>query len=84
MLQKSRENHDHLNGHSQQFPTISQNIDLRRKALQQRIGSSGFQSPHRQSIPSYVLEVERFYQQHILNGKSSAANFRHQRNQENC
>ena len=84
MLQESRENHDHLNDHSQQFPAISQNIDLRRKALQQRIGSPGFQSPHRQSIPSYVLEVERFYQQHILNGKSSAANFRPQGNQENC
>ncbi len=69
-LQESRENHDHVNGHSQQLPVPSavnvpcqqsiQNVDSRREALQQRIGSSG------------------------SNGTFSGANFRHQRNQENC
>jgi hypothetical protein len=93
LLQESRENDDHLNGHSKQLPVPSamhvprqpsiQNVDLRREALQQLIGSPGLQSPHRQSIPSDGLEVELFHQQHILNG-TSGANFRHQRNQENC
>ncbi|EFX79223.1 hypothetical protein DAPPUDRAFT_104636 [Daphnia pulex] len=69
-LQESRENRDRVNGHSQQWPVPSavnvprqqsiQNVDSRREALQQRIGSSG------------------------SNGTSSGANFRHQRNQENC
>jgi hypothetical protein len=69
-LKESRENHDHLNGNSQQLPVLSvvnvprqqsiQNVDSRREALQQQIGSSG------------------------SNGTSSGANFRHQRNQENC
>jgi hypothetical protein len=69
-LQESRENHDHVNVHSQQLPVPSavnvsrqqsiQNVDSRRENVQQRIGSSG------------------------SNGTSSGANFRHQRNQENC
>ena len=42
------------------------------------------QSPLRPSIPSDGLENELFNQQHILNGKSSWANIRQQRNQENC
>jgi hypothetical protein len=42
------------------------------------------QIPLRPSIPSDGLENELFNQQHILNGKSSWANIRQQRNQENC
>jgi hypothetical protein len=71
----------YTNGHSQQFSVPSalnvprqkliQNVVFSREALQQRIGSSG-------------LEFELFYQQPMLNGKYSAANFRHQRIQENC